>query len=210
MLIDLLEEDNNNVLAIDKATNTVNSKVLARFLGVEHKQMIRDICRKSLEINQGQIRTEQFIDSVGRIRSEQVGQFDERSTYLIAMSYSYELQAMVYDAWQEAKETIKQVVQTDPLILEKSFVRVINETPNTRQYQKYIGQIMDDKGIDKLADSMLYVKENVKAKHKEHFIESARKAFNEVVIEKGARFSIANIVAIVDTERMLKELEVNY
>jgi phage antirepressor YoqD-like protein len=60
-------------------------------------------------------------------RERQIAVFEKREAMLMAMSYSYDIQASVYDSWEEAEKKLKGVVAlpdfTDPVQAAEAFIQ---------------------------------------------------------------------------------------
>jgi hypothetical protein len=124
-----------NTLKLLIKNNTMSSIDLAKLCIGEAPQAHGDFMRKALKVLGEKAVTTfsvtAFYDANGAKRERTILELPEREACLMAMSYSYELQAKVYDAWKSstpvlsrveiARENLRLIEREEELIAERDF-----------------------------------------------------------------------------------------
>lgn len=183
----------------------VSSLELTEFLDKKHKHFTEKI-RQVLGTSAAEFLTlEEYTDGLGLKKTRPVYYLPERETFLMAMSYSYDLQAKVYDAWQEAKDALLSVQAVDDFIIEKGFANEVNTKEVCRGYQRTIKIIVETKGFDSLDESVECIYKLLKQDKKEHFLDTMLNSFNAYIKQCDGMYVLDNAAKIQENLKLLEK-----
>jgi phage antirepressor YoqD-like protein len=109
---------------VTNGTQTMSSESIVDYLNatrdlsageLTHKNFIVKIKKVLPDTHDSFESSVNFDGYQGQPRTKQVYNFPRREATLLAMSYSYKLQAAVYDAWTAAENLVKDVVKVLPV-----------------------------------------------------------------------------------------------
>jgi len=129
----------------------------------------------------------------------------KREAMLMAMSYSYELQAQVYDAWVEAEELLQKALLApgNEYLLEDEFADKINNGQR-KVVINFFRRLLEQKGIDRFIDSIEYTHNKIKQDYRAYTLEQFRLCFSRLVDEQTGRFGAQNAVQIHATGEVIE------
>lgn len=113
-----------NTVAMFKLSNTDGVATMSSLEMVEYINSTREVGAAELRHDHFMVKVQKVLgfdapkflgtQTYGNNIKRQVFNFPKREAMLMAMSYSYELQAQIFDAWQDAEEALKKPVALIP------------------------------------------------------------------------------------------------
>lgn len=127
----------------------------------------------------------------------------QRETMLMCMSYSYELQAEVYDAWKESEAILTDAVQGNVMAIEDAFIDKIADG-RVKVFKRFFERLIEAKGLIEFSDSLKYCIDHVPKPKKGYVLEQFRVQFDNMVKGLSGAVAVDNINSIQKSKILIE------